>query len=48
MLLPGYDADLVLLDLDPYTITDPEILKIHVLETVVNGKIVYQNKTDHR
>ena len=42
MLLPGYDADLVLLNLDPFTIADSDILKIQVLETVVNGKIVYQ------
>jgi predicted amidohydrolase YtcJ len=42
LLLPGYDADLVLFNLDPYTINDPDILKIQVLETVVNGKIVYQ------
>ncbi len=44
MLLPGYDADLVLFNLDPYTINDPDILKIQVLETVVNGKIVYQTE----
>ncbi len=42
MLLPGYDADLIHLDRDLYTIPAPEILGTKVLQTVVNGKIVYQ------
>ncbi len=42
MLLPGYDADMIHLDRDLYTIPAPEILGTKVLQTVVNGKIVYQ------
>jgi predicted amidohydrolase YtcJ len=41
-LLPGYDADLIHLDRDLFTIPATEILHTTVLQTVVNGKIVYQ------
>ncbi len=44
LLLPGYDADLIHVDRDLYTVDAPEILKTTVLETVVNGKIVYQTE----
>lgn len=42
LLLPGYEADLVLLDRDIYTVPAAEILTTQVLQTVVSGKIVYQ------
>lgn len=48
LLLPGYDADLIHVDRDLYTIPAPEILKTQVLETVVNGKIVYQTESYKR
>ena len=44
LLLPGYDADLIHVDRDLYTVDATEILKTTVLETVVNGKIVYQTE----
>lgn len=40
-LLPGYDADLILLDRDVYTCPAPEILKTRVLETIVAGRRAY-------
>jgi hypothetical protein len=42
LLLPGYYADLIHVDRDLYTIPAPQILNTRVLETIVNGKIVYQ------
>ncbi len=45
-LVPGYDADFVLVDRDLYTIAAPEILRTVVLETFVAGKMVYANKTE--
>ena len=41
-LLPGYDADLVVLDRDLYTCPAPAILKTRVLTTIVAGKQAYQ------
>jgi len=43
-LVPGYDADFILLDRNLLTIPAPEILNTRVLETVVAGKVVYQEK----
>ena len=40
-LLPGYDADFILLDRDLYTVDAPRILKTKVLETFVAGQQVY-------
>jgi len=40
-LAPGYVADFVVLDRDLTAIPAPEILRTQVLETVVDGKIVY-------
>lgn len=40
-LVPGYAADLVLVDRDLYKVDAPEILKTKVLETFVAGKLVY-------
>jgi len=41
-LIPGYDADLILLDRNLLTCPAPEILKTQVLETIVAGNAVYQ------
>jgi predicted amidohydrolase YtcJ len=41
-LVPGYVADFVVLDRDLTRIPAPEILKTHVLRTVVDGRTVYQ------
>ncbi len=41
-LLPGYDADLILVDRDLYTCPAPAILKTKVLETIVAGKTAYK------
>jgi predicted amidohydrolase YtcJ len=41
-LLPGYDADLILVDRDLYTCSAPAILKTRVLTTIVAGKQAYQ------
>jgi predicted amidohydrolase YtcJ len=40
-LLPGYDADLIVLDRDLYTCPAPAILKTRVLTTIVAGKQAY-------
>ncbi len=40
-LAPGYVADFVVLDRDLTRIPAPDILKTHVLRTVVDGKTVY-------
>ena len=44
-LVPGYDADFILLDRNLLTCPAAEILKTKVLETVVGGKTVYASKT---
>jgi predicted amidohydrolase YtcJ len=43
-LAPGMLADFVVLDRDLTTVAAPEILKTHVLRTVVGGKTVYESK----
>jgi hypothetical protein len=40
-LIPGYVADFVVLDRDLTRIPAPEILKTHVLRTVIDGQTVY-------
>jgi predicted amidohydrolase YtcJ len=40
-LTPGFDADFILVDRDPYTVEAAEILKARVLETFVGGQQVY-------
>lgn len=40
-LLPGYDADFILVDRDLYTVAPPLILKTNVLATYVNGEKAY-------
>jgi len=44
-LMPGYDADFILLDRNLLTCPAPEILKTTVLETVVAGKTAYISAT---
>ena len=41
-LLPGYEADYILLDRNLLTCPAPDILGTKVLETVVGGKAVYK------
>ena len=41
-LAPGYVADFIVLDRDLTRIPAPEILKTHVLQTVVDGRMVYE------
>lgn len=41
-LVPGYVADFIVLDRDLTRISAPEILKTRVLQTVVDGRTVYQ------
>jgi predicted amidohydrolase YtcJ len=41
-LAPGYVADFIVLDRDLTRIPAPEILKTRVLQTVVDGRMVYQ------
>lgn len=40
-LMPGYDADFILVDQDLYTTPAPDLLRTRVLETYVAGKLVY-------
>jgi predicted amidohydrolase YtcJ len=40
-LVPGYDADFILVDRDLYKIAAPAILETNVLETFVSGKQAY-------
>ncbi len=42
-LVPGYDADFILVDRDLYKVAAPAILHIEVRETFVNGKQVFPN-----
>jgi len=44
MLVPGMLADFVVLDRDITKVAAPEILKTHVLRTVVGGKTVWEAK----
>lgn len=41
MLLPGYDADFILVDRDLYTVAAPQLLGAHTLETYVAGRQVF-------
>jgi predicted amidohydrolase YtcJ len=41
-LAPGYVADFIVLDRDLTAVPAPEILKTHVMRTVVDGRTVYQ------
>ncbi len=43
-LTPGYAADFVVLDRDPFAIAPAAILSTNVIETIVAGKIVYAHK----
>jgi hypothetical protein len=45
-LVPGYDADFILVDHNLYAIAPPEILHTVVLETFVAGKMVYAARKD--
>jgi predicted amidohydrolase YtcJ len=47
-LVPGYDADFILVDRDLYKVDAPAILKTEVLETFVAGKQTYIANTDAR
>jgi predicted amidohydrolase YtcJ len=40
-LAPGYLADLILLNNDPYTCSPEELLNIHPVATMVGGEWVY-------
>jgi predicted amidohydrolase YtcJ len=44
MLQPGMWADFVVLDRDITRVPPPEILRTHVLSTVVGGKAVFETK----
>jgi predicted amidohydrolase YtcJ len=41
-LVPGYEADFILVDRNLYTVDAPAILKTRVLTTVVGGREVYR------
>ncbi len=43
LLLPGYEADFVIVDRNLLTVPAAEILKTQVIKTVVSGKTVYEN-----
>ena len=40
-LLPGYDADLVVLDSDPFTLEADELSSVSVVATMVGGRWVH-------
>ena len=42
-LVPGYDADFILVDRDLYKVAEPAILQTAVRATYVNGKEVFPN-----
>ena len=44
-LIPGYDADFILVDRDLYKVAEPAILKTEVRATYVNGKEVFPVKS---
>lgn len=46
ILAPGYFADLVVLDRDITKATPQEILRTQVLETIVNGEVVYTRQSN--
>jgi predicted amidohydrolase YtcJ len=46
-LVPGYDADFILVDRDLYTVDAPTILSTVVKATWVNGKEVYSDASVH-
>ena len=43
-LLPGYDADFILVDRDLYRVAEPALLQTAVRATYVNGKEVFPNQ----
>jgi predicted amidohydrolase YtcJ len=43
-LVPGYDADFILVDRDLYTVAAPAILSTEVLATFVNGRECYSSQ----
>ncbi|MGB6191891.1 MAG: amidohydrolase [Terracidiphilus sp.] len=45
-LIPGYDADFILVDRDLYTVGAPAILQTEVLGAFVGGKEVYAGETN--
>jgi predicted amidohydrolase YtcJ len=45
MLVPGYDADFVLLDRDLFRVSPPALLTTQVLKTYVAGKQAYMGKS---
>jgi len=45
LLVPGYEADFVILDRNLLTVPAAEILKTRVIKTFVGGKTVYENTT---
>jgi hypothetical protein len=42
MLKPGYEADLTVIDRDPFQVSAEEVLRAKVLMTVIAGEVVYQ------
>lgn len=46
-LLPGYFADLTVVDLDPLECAPAELLKARALMTVINGEVVYRASAAH-
>ncbi|MGZ4393495.1 MAG: amidohydrolase family protein, partial [Gaiellaceae bacterium] len=40
-LLPGYLADLVVLDRDPFALEDAELPEVNVVATMLGGRWVY-------
>jgi len=45
-LIPGYEADMVLLDRDLYTVDAHAILSTRVIETIVGGKSVFSESSN--
>jgi hypothetical protein len=41
-LLPGYAADLTVLDIDPLRCAPDELLRARVTQTLINGRVVYR------
>jgi predicted amidohydrolase YtcJ len=41
ILAPGYHADLIMLNFDPFSCLPEELLGVHSIATMVEGKWVY-------